>query len=53
MTLRWPGAGLMEVEVGFRRLKAHQQLPALRRALTEYQAQQAAKPRVAPHREDA
>ncbi len=32
MALRWAAAGMMEAKAGFRRLKAHRQLPALRRA---------------------
>jgi putative transposase len=38
MALRWAAAGMMEAKVGFRRLKAHRQLPTLRRALTEHYA---------------
>lgn len=38
MALRWAAAGMMEAKAGFRRLKAHRQLPALRRALAEHHA---------------
>jgi hypothetical protein len=39
---RWPwldgtwAAGMMAAQAGFRRLKAHRQLPALRRALADH-----------------
>ena len=33
MALRWTAAGMMETAKGFRRLKAHKQLPILRAAL--------------------
>jgi putative transposase len=33
MALRWPAAAMQEAAKGFRRLKAHKQLPALRAAL--------------------
>ena len=38
MALRWTAAGMMEVAKGFRRLKAHRQLPLLRAALLAHQA---------------
>jgi len=38
MALRWTAAGMMEATKGFRRLKAHKQLPALRAALLAHQA---------------
>jgi len=38
MALRWTAAGMMEAAKGFRRLKAHKQLPALRAALVAHQA---------------
>ena len=44
MALRWAAAGMIEAKAGFRRLKAHRQLPALRRALNE--------PLCTPSRED-
>jgi len=53
MALRWAAAGMMEAKAGFRRLKAHRQLPALRRALAEHQARQAEKPRLASRQADA
>jgi putative transposase len=34
MALRWTAAGMLEVAKGFRRLKAHKHLQALRVALT-------------------
>jgi len=33
MAMRWTAAAMMEAKKGFRRLKAHKQLPALRAAL--------------------
>ena len=33
MALRWTGAAMQEAAKGFRRLKAHKQLPILQRAL--------------------
>lgn len=38
MALRWTAAGMMEAAKGFRRLKAHSQLPILKAALAAYQA---------------
>src|SRR3990170_529595 len=38
MALRWTAAGLLEAAKGFRRLKAHKQLPTLRAALAAHQA---------------
>lgn len=38
MALRWTAAGMMEAAKGFRRLKAHKQLPTLRAALAAHQA---------------
>jgi putative transposase len=38
MALRWTAAGMMEAAKGFRRLKAHKQLPILRAALAAHQA---------------
>ena len=37
MALRWTGAAMLEAKKTFRRLKAHQQLPALRSALQGHQ----------------
>ena len=39
MALRWTAAGMMEAAKGFRRLKAHKQLPILKAALAAHQAQ--------------
>jgi transposase-like protein len=41
MALRWTAAGMMEAAKGFRRLKAHKQLPILRAALAAHQAKHA------------
>jgi putative transposase len=38
MALRWTSAGMQEAAKGFRRLKAHKQLPILRGALAAHQA---------------
>jgi transposase-like protein len=38
MALRWTGAAMLEAAKGFRRLKAHQQLPILRAALAAHHA---------------
>ena len=40
MALRWTGAAMQEAAKGFRRLKAHKQLPVLQAALLAIQAQQ-------------
>jgi transposase-like protein len=47
MALRWVAAGMIEAAKGFRRLKAHKHLPALRAALIAHHEQSAARP-VAP-----
>lgn len=44
MALRWTSAAVLEAAKGFRRLKAHKQLPSLRAALADHQAR---------HRDDA
>ncbi|MEF2559350.1 IS256 family transposase, partial [Aurantimonas sp. C2-5-R2] len=44
MALRWIAAGMMEAAKGFRRLKAHKQLPILRAALLAHQQRLAEKP---------
>jgi putative transposase len=41
MALRWTGAAMLEAAKGFRRLKAHKQLPILRHALATLQAKHA------------
>jgi putative transposase len=38
MALRWTAAGMMEAAKGFRRLKAHKELPMPRAALLAHQA---------------
>ena len=40
---RWTAAGMMEATKGFRRLKAHKQLPILKAALAALQAKQTTK----------
>ena len=37
MALRWTATAILEAEKGFRRLKAHKQLPILRTALQRHQ----------------
>jgi hypothetical protein len=37
MALRWTGTAMLEAAKGFRRLKAHKQLPILRAALLRHQ----------------
>jgi putative transposase len=44
MALRWTAAGMMEAAKGFRRLKAHRQLPVLRAALAAHRAKHAINP---------
>jgi putative transposase len=44
MALRWTGAAMLEAAKGFRRLKAHRQLPVLRSALAKLQAEHSGKP---------
>jgi len=43
MALRWTSAAMLEAAKGFRRLKAHKQLPALRAALLAHQAKHTVK----------
>jgi putative transposase len=43
MALRWTAAGMLEAAKGFRRLKAHKQLPTLKAALAAHQAKHATK----------
>jgi putative transposase len=43
MALRWTTAGMLEAAKGFRRLKAHKQLPTLKAALAAHQAKHATK----------
>ena len=49
MALRWTGAAMLEAAKGFRRLKAHKQLPVLRAALAELQKRHASNKVLAPH----
>jgi putative transposase len=44
MALRWTSAGMLEAAKGFRRLKAHKQLPILRGALAAHQAKHTVTP---------
>ena len=53
MAMRWTAAAMQEASKGFRRLKAHKQLPLLRRALLERQAKLASSNRVAQTAEAA
>src|SRR5205814_55648 len=48
MALRWTAAAMQEAAKGFRRLKAHKQLPVLRAALAAHQAKQASQPTLEP-----
>jgi putative transposase len=41
MSLRWAGAAMQEADKGFRRLKAHKQLPILQAALAARKARAA------------
>ena len=41
MALRWAAAGMQEAAKGYRKLKAHKQLPVLRQALIAHQAKHA------------
>jgi hypothetical protein len=42
MGLRWTAAGMLEAAKGFRRLKAHKQLPILKAALEKHRQNEAA-----------
>jgi putative transposase len=53
MAMRWTAAAMQEASKGFRRLKAHKQLPLLRKALLERQAKLASSNRVAQTTEAA
>src|SRR6202163_1331229 len=53
MAMRWTAAAMDEASKGFRRLKAHKQLPLLRKALLERQAKFALSNRVAQTAEAA
>ena len=53
MALRWTAAGMMEAAKGFRRLKAHKHLPALRAALAAHQAKHATKKKLEKTRQAA
>ena len=48
MALRWTGAAMQEAAKGFRRLKAHKQLPVLREALAALQDQNDGNTALAP-----
>ncbi|MDP6855213.1 MAG: IS256 family transposase, partial [Arenicellales bacterium] len=48
MALRWTGAAMLEAAKGFRRLKAHKQLPILRAALATHQANHFINPELEP-----
>ena len=49
MGLRWTGAAMQEAAKGFRRLKAHRQLPILREAVVAHQAKHTVKPALDRH----
>jgi hypothetical protein len=49
MALRWTGAAMQEAAKGFRRLKAHKQLPVLRLALAALGEQNAIDRTLAPN----
>ncbi len=49
MALRWTGAAMQEAAKGFRRLKAHKQLPVLQAALAALQGQNASDTGLAPN----
>lgn len=53
MALRWTAAGMMEATKGFRRLKAHKQLPILKASLAAHQAKHASHPKLAKDRQAA
>jgi hypothetical protein len=53
MALRWTAAGMMEAAKGFRRLKAHKQLPALKAALAAHQLRHANNPKLENDRKAA
>ena len=53
MALRWTAAAMMEATKGFRRLKVHKQLPALRAALAKHQARHATKSKLENQRKAA
>ena len=44
MALRWTAAAMQEAAKGFRRLKAHKQLPTLRAALLAHQVKHSINP---------
>ena len=48
IALRWTAAAMQEATKGFRRLKAHKQLPVLRAALTAHQAKHKSQPALEP-----
>jgi transposase-like protein len=53
MVLRWTAAAMLEAAKGFRRLKAHKQLPILRVALAAHQAKHVINPDLEQHAEAA
>jgi transposase-like protein len=53
MALRWTAAGMMEAAKGFRRLKAHKQLPILKAALAAHLTKHATKPKLEKDRQAA
>lgn len=53
IALRWTAAGMMEAAKGFRRLKAHKQLPTLKAALAAHQLRHANNPKLENDRKAA
>ena len=53
MAVRWTAAGMIEAAKGFRRLKAHKQLPILKAALAAHQVKHATKPKLEEDRQAA
>jgi putative transposase len=53
MALRWTAAGMMEAAKGFRRLKAHKQLPILRAALVAHATKHVVTKKIEPQADAA
>jgi len=53
MALRWTAAGMMEAAKGFRRLKAHKQLPILKAALAAHRDKHSTKQKLEENRQAA
>jgi hypothetical protein len=48
MAMRWTAAAMIEAKKGFRRLKAHKQLPALRAGMSRRMLKRGAERRCSP-----